>query len=344
MDDPFASEKLNVSAKPREDMLVSICFSDLPVSHAAFAQLADLAHRLDIHFRFREIIIVVEDNGHEKYLPLVEQIADLRLFTIRPGSSYYDRRVIAAEEAIGDVVLIGNADEMAYIDILAMVEKAARQNAILLATRSMRQSVRGWLTTPITALGRAAGFKVNLNDLQTIALPRSLLNQILSHSDPELALRFPPRDPRLPLSFLSIENDVPFDSGLDQFKRRLQLIQKLLVYLAPFLLLIVTISSTVLTLLGFSYALYVMAAWIFVDNLAAGWLTMSVMLSLSAVFMGVSILGLSLGLQQVLNHRSKNKFDRIAHEINRIDLFGKVALELNVDLERQIFQVADEKT
>ena len=344
MDDAMGHGNLTVANKLREDILVSICFSDLPATNEAFAALRNLVHRLDLRFRFREIILVVDDNGHEDYLPLVEQIADLRLFTIHPGNSYYERRVIAAEEAIGDVVLVGNFEEMEHIDLLEMVEQSGSQNVILLATRSIRHSVRGGLSAPLTALGRAAGFKVNLNDLQTIALPRSQLNQILSHSDPELALRFPPRDPRLPLSFFSVENNVPFNGGFFQLKRRVQLLQKLLVYLAPILLMLVTLSSTILTLLGIGYAIYVVGVWILLDDLAAGWLTTSAMLSLSATFMGISILGLSLGLQQVLNNRSKNNLEKIAHEINRIDLFGKVASDLNVDLDRDVPHTVKERT
>ena len=114
--------------------------------------------------------------------------------------------------------------------------------------------------------------------------------------------------------------------------------------MAPTLLLLVTLSSTVLTLLGISYAIYVVGVWIFLDDLAAGWLTTSAILSLSATFMGVSILGLSLGMQQILNHRGKNNLEKIAHEINRIDLFGKVASDLNVDLEREPSQAAKDKT
>lgn len=344
MDDAKASPDLTAGARPREDILVSVCFSDLPATSEAFSALRELARRLDLRFRFREIIIVTDEQGHEDYLPLVEQIADLRLFTIRPGSSYYDRRVIAAEEAIGDVVLIGNLDEIAHIDLIEMVEQAASGNAILLARRSSRRSVRGGLSTPIHALGRAAGFKVNLNDFRTIALARSQLNYILSHSDPELALRFPPRDPWLPLSFFPVESSVPFRRGPHELKRRVQLLQKLLVYLAPALLVLVTLSSAVLTLLGVGYAIYVVGAWIFLADLAEGWLTTSAMLSLSAAFMGVSILGLSLGLQQILGQRRKNSPDRIAHEINQTDLFGKVASDLNVDHERESPQAARDKS
>ena len=114
--------------------------------------------------------------------------------------------------------------------------------------------------------------------------------------------------------------------------------------MAPILLMLVTLSSTVLTLLGFGYAVYVVGVWIFLDNLAPGWLTTSAMLSLSATFMGISILGLSLGLQKVLSQKSQNNLETIAHEINRIDLFGKVASDLNVDLDRDAPQAVKDRT
>lgn len=344
MNDTIGGVKLTVGTQPREDILVSICFSDLPATDAAFKALRDLVPRLDLRFRFCEIILVVDEEGHEDYLQLVEEIKDLRLFTVRPGNSYYDRRVIAAEEAIGDIVLIGKSDEIEHIDFVEMVEQDSKKDAIFLATRSTRHPVRGSLSTPITVLGRAAGFEVNLNDLQTITLPRSQLNQILSHSDPELALRFPPRDPRLPVAFFSVQSNVPFRGGLSQIKRRAQLLQKLLIYLAPVLLLLVTLSSGILTLLGFGYAIYVVGVWIFLDDLAAGWLTTSAMLSLSAAFMGISMLGLSLGMQQVLSRRNRNALEKVSSEINRVDLFGKVASDLNVEQERGRPHAAKDET
>jgi hypothetical protein len=60
--------------------------------------------------------------------------------------------------------------------------------------------------------------------------------------------------------------------------------------------------------------------------------------------MGISILGLSLGLQQVLSQESKNNLEKIAHEINQIDLFGKVASDLNVDLDRDAPHMVKDKT
>lgn len=332
------------AAKPREDVVISVCFSDLPATDAAFQAIRDLAERLDALYRFREIILAVDDAGHSSYLNLVEQISDIRLFTFHPGIGYYDRRVIVAEEAIGDIVLIGSADEIAHLDFLVMLEQAEDSKSIVMAVRSVPRPVRTGLSAAITALGRLAGFEVNLKYLRTTAMPRTLLNQIISHSEPELALRFPPRDPGLLLTFLFADGKVPPRKKLGQFRRRMQLLQKLLVYLAPTLLMFVSASSTILALFGIGYALYTVGSWVFIENLAPGWLTTSAMLSLSASFMGFSMLGLSLGLQQLLNQQRKMRVDRVAHEVNRIDLFGKVASDLNVEMENDARSEPQSKT
>ena len=325
--------------KPREDVVVSVCFSDLPAGEKTARAIRELAQRLDAVYRFREIILVVDDAEREAFLPLVEQVRDLRLFVVRRGTEYYERRVIAAEEAIGDLVVIGNVDEIGAMDLLAFLDHAEKSGAITLANEQARRPVKSLLATPFMVLGRLAGFKVNPSDFQTIAMPRTLLNHILAHDDPRLALRFPPRDPRLPSeTFAAVQNVASrsaFANGaFGHFSRRAQLLQAMLVYLAPALLSLVAFSSSLLTLLGLAYAVYIVGALIVVDTLAPGWLTTSTMLAISAIFMGVSTLGLSLGLQHLLKAQAKDRLERVSEEVNRIDLFGKVAQDLNVELDR----------
>lgn len=318
----------------REDVLVSICFGDLASDHETFDAIAALAAMVDARFRFREIIVVADDSRRADYLPLIRRVANVRLFTVRDGTAYYRRRVIAAEEAIGDVVLLVSSAELGCVDPIEMIERAADEQRGVLATR--RPKIRhGSPGSVLVLLGRLAGFKVNPRDLQSLALPRTLLNQLLAHPDPDLALRFPPRDPRVPLAFIEVAAGVtvPRNAGL---RRRLDLLQKLLVYMAPNLLLAVTLASAFLAMLGFLYGLYVVAAWILVHDLAPGWLTLSAVLSLSMVFLGISITGLSLGLQQLLSRTNGGRLDSVAAEVNRIDLFGQVASDLNVDFEHDL--------
>jgi hypothetical protein len=315
----------------REDVVVSACFSDLPASDHTFTVLRNLAASLDTQYRFREMILVVEDDAREAFLPLVEQITDLRLFVVRKGTEYYERRVIAAEEAIGDIVLIGQIDEVAAMDVLAFLARAESSKAIAIANRFVRRPVKDMIAWPFRALGKLAGFRVDPSDFQTIAMPRTLLNPILAHDEPRLALRYPPRDPRLPIAGFRVDADVAARSAWRDIPRRAALFQTLLVYLTPIILSAVAISSSVLALVGLAYAAWIVGAVLLVDELAPGWLTTNAMLALSAVFMGLSTLGLSLGLQHLLKLHSRAAGSDAPEEINRIDLFGKVASDLNVE-------------
>lgn len=322
-----------LTASLREDIVVSVCFSDLCPGEASFAAIREIARTLDGVYRFREIILVVEQAEREAFLPLVEQVKDVRLFVVPRETEYYERRVIAAEEAIGDVVFIGAASEIEHVDVLEFLSHTESANAVTLATRRAARPIVTSLTTPVIAIGRIAGFKVNFNDFQTIALPRTLLNHVLAHEAPELALRFPPRDPRVPYNCLQIAKADAGRFSFADLPRRAALLNKVLVYLAPTILSIVSLTSTLLALLGIGYGFYVLGAWLLIDELAPGWLTTSAMLTISAVFMGLSTLGLSLGLQHILGQLNAGKVERVAEEVNRIDLFGKVALDLNVELE-----------
>lgn len=317
----------------REDVLVSVCLADIPASSASFDAVAAMAQELDARFRFREIVVIADESRRDDYAALLDRVDNLRLFTVRDGTAFYRRRVIAADEAIGDVVLMTNLAELAHVDFIAMILSAADEQH---AVQAMRASgvMHRTLAAPFIALGQMSGFAVGLRDLQTLAVPRTLLNQLLAHPEPDLALRFPPRDIRLPLTFATAPFDMPRMRERGQNKRRLALLQKLLVYVAPSLLMVVTFASALLALMGFFYAIYVLGVWMFVEDIASGWLTLSGMLSLTAFFLGVSIMGLSLGLQQLLARADRNDFDGVATETNRIDLFSKVSSELNVDLER----------
>lgn len=321
-------------ATRREDVLVSVCFGDLPADAATLDGVVALARQLDARFRFREIIVVAEESRKDALLGLVRRVENLRLFTVSDGTPFYRRRVIAADEAIGDVVMMANVAELPHLDPVAMIEQAADDQHIVLATRAAGL-VDCMLAGPLVALGRLAGFKVGLRDLQTIAVPRTLLNQLLAHPDPDLALRFPPRDVRLPLTFAAAVPGMPPLRQAGQHGRRLALLQKLLIYVAPSLLMAVTLVSALLAITGFLYAFYALGAWIVVEDITPGWLTLSAMLSLTAFFLGVSVMGLSLGLQQLLARAGRDDFDGVTSEINRIDLFGQVASDLNVDFERE---------
>jgi len=277
---------------------------------------------------------VAKAADHEAYLPLVRNVANLRLFLVREGLSSYSERVVASSEAIGDVVLLAGAEQFDTLDHIAMIEAAADQGRIIVGLRAEPRGFNRALSLALALAGRVAGFRAGLRDGPTIALPRTLLNQLLDHSDPDLALRFVPRDPAFPTSRVAASPATTAPREKRAAARRIGLIQKLVVHMAPLVLGVVTVISGLLTCLGLFYAVYVLGVWVLKPSVEPGWLTISVMLSLTTTFLGTSIFGLSVGLQRLLAMLRRGNIDNVAQEVNRIDLFGQVASELNIDLDR----------
>lgn len=315
---------------PRSDVLVSVCISGINSDPKHSNTLLTLAKRLMSRFQFWELIVVDTVESIDTFLPLVQDIPNMRLFGIGMRYNLYRERAIAASEAIGDAVAIAAIDEVPHLDIVAMLDRAVEESRLIQAVRPGPPRGYGVLEKLIVKLGRAAGFNVSLRYMQTIALPRARLAQLLNHSDRELALRFPPRDldiePGLVDAFGVPAEDY---SSTRTIQRRMLLLERLLVNLAPRVLTYVSIISGGLVVAAAGYFIYVLTAWLVIAQLEPGWVTLSTMLSLSTAFLGLAICGLSLGLQNLLRRPASRHDDENVTEINRVNVFSQISDELN---------------
>lgn len=317
----------------RENILVSVCFGEVPNTSAAFAALRQTAARLADGYRFWEIVVVGLSDEMTPLLALVRDIPNLRLISVRSGAEYYRRRAIAAAEAIGDVAVLTSVEEIAALDLIAMIEQAASQEVAVVGRLKTAPVLDRLLAGPWVAFGHWAGFQVGGRDMQTIAFPRTILNQILAHPAKELALRFLPRDEALQQVPFVAAAETRKARALRDFGRRVTLAQLLLINLAPRLLQSVTLISMMIALLSLLYAVYVVGVWAFKPVIAPGWLTLSGMLSATGFMLGCVSSGLCLGMQYILSRVDRSSFDDVAAEVNRVDLFGTVARDLNVEVD-----------
>lgn len=317
----------------RGNILVSVCLGELPATSAAFTELRALARQMAEGFRFWEIIIVSLADEVDPLLALVKEIPNIRLIKVRAGTGYYRRRAIAVSEAIGDVAVLTSVNEVPVLDIPAMIDLAQQDEAIIVGRLKTAPAIDRVLAGPWAAFGRWAGFRVGIRDMQTIAFPRTILNQLLAHPAKELALRFLPRDAGLAQKPFLARGEVRDIRTLHDVGRRLVLAQHLLINLAPRLLQSVTLISMMVALLSLLYGVYVVGVWLFKPDVAPGWLTLSGMLGATGFMLGCVSSGLCLGMQYILSRVDQSSFDDVAAEVNRVDLFGIVARDLNVELD-----------
>lgn len=327
MTEQIQTPSVDAIASRREDIFVSVCFSDL-ISANSFDEISNLAKSVALKYRYWEILIVVDAAAAQDFQPLMQAVENIRMIKVRTGVQPYQRRVIAALEAIGDIVLLSSVHEIQALNLVDMIEQARRENSVVIGIRE--QSTM--LNPAILALGNISGFRATARDMASAAYPRTLLNRLLAHPDRQLVLRFLPRDSTIPVINVATVTG-PQTRTIKDIGRRIGLIQRLLVNAAPRVLALVSILAAVTAITAFFFALYAVGVWVSLDTIQPGWLTTSLAISLTTSFLGVAIFGLSSGLQKLIELVSPEPMQDVIGEESSGDLFGQVIHELNVEVE-----------
>lgn len=316
--------------KLRDDVLVSVGFTLVQPTADGFDVVRRLSGQLAAHFRYWEILVIVDADEAEEIAPLFGIVPNLRMLKVRSGTSTYRRRFVAASQAIGDVLAITAGLEAEIIDLVAMIETSLADESIVISRRRDGNA----LDPLVGALGKASGFHVSSRDMQTVVYPRALLDMLAARSDKDLALRFAPRDVSIKITEMLVsEKRMLKRRGLQGTTQRFSLIQKLIVNLAPRVLGLLSILSAVVAFASVFFVCYVVGVWVFIANIQPGWITTSLLMSGTAMFLGLSIFCLSSGLQMIIDLVSTDACRDVIDEHSTVDLFSNVMTELNVDYD-----------
>lgn len=291
--------------------------------------LRKLASKVDTDFKYWEVIVIAEASDAHEYEHLAKCIGNLRLIRVRPGLPYYRRRAVSASEAIGDVIVLGSIGETPHLNVVSMIHRAADTGSIVTGENLGASSLNPLIKT----LGLASGFHVDVRDLSTSAYPRTLINRLLAHSNHLLALRFTPRDGGLAVTKFQSDSRIRHRNSILDWTRRLGMFQALFVNSAPTVLSFVASLSVLASVVAVVYALYVVITWFTVDTIQPGWVTTSLVLSAMVGFLGIAILGISMGLQIILDKLSPDIVDDVVGETGAVDLYGQLSNDLNVEVD-----------
>ena len=313
----------------RDDILVSVCLTDIPANEPPVHAVRQLADRLAQVFRYWELIVAMADDVDPAVLSLLRAIPNMRLLKMRHGTPFYRRRSAVANEAIGDVVVLAAFDELATLDVVKMIDTAQSEGVIVIGERA----ARGALYPGLRTLGRSAGFRVNPRSMLTMSFPRTLLNQLLAHTNPPLALRFPPAETAFPIQAQRAHGRAQRRITPKTLGRRILLLQKLLISSAPNVLNVTAVLSVLLTIAALSYLFYAVFVLFLVPNVQPGWFSTSVLLGGMTAFLGLAVFGISIGLQKALEYMAGSRPEDIVGEISSLDLFGHALHDLNVELD-----------
>jgi len=320
-------------ASRRADIFVSIGLIGTKDEPVPADELAALVRAVDARFRYWELLFVADADDVALQDQLLAATRNMRLIKVRPGTPGYRRRLCIVNEAIGDILIISGPEELGQVDLLALIDQCEASESMI----TLRRPKGAWLTAPIAALGRGAGFRVDSRDMVTTAFPRAVISRLLKHSDAPLAVRFPPMDRNVPVQVQLCETPPRARPGSSIGKTfyRLGILQQIVVSSAPKILSLVMLLSLLVSFAAILFAAYAVTVWLTFARVQPGWFTTSMLLGMTAMFLGLAIFGVSIGIQRLLDLSSTLNDDDVLDEVNSIDLFGSAAAELNIEIDDQ---------
>lgn len=313
----------------RDDILVSVCFADADDPETALARIAPVARDLGARYRYWEVLIVNETGREADFEETLIAVPNLRYLSVVRGLDHTQRRVVAASEAIGDIVVLTSVREAGAMDIAAMIDEAHAEDAVVLGQRAATA-----IAEPvIVALGQASGFRASTRDMQTAAFPRTVLNRLLGDPNPVLALRFPPRDSTVKVLRRAPDTPAAFARGPSRLSTRFDLLMRMVTDAGPAFLASVAILSGLMFLAAMLFMIYVAIIYLTYPDVAEGWTTLSLAISGMLAFLGAALFAICITLRKVAEIVRGGAVDYLVGERSSVDLFDSVTNALNVDTD-----------
>lgn len=328
----------------REDVFVSLCIPEAPASAKDVDAIAAAVKVFAAAFRYYEVLIVarIDQDDDELLRQCLIRCPSTRILRVHGSSQRYSRRVVGANEAIGDVLVMTALGEIGALDLIGLTTAAIERNAISVFARQDTAWGRQVFGNALLALlGAASRFRISTSDMRTIAIPRTWLNRLLAHPQHNLALRFPPLGEGLPIHHIPV-SDLPALQAPDAtLGGRIGLLYNLAIHASPALLVGVGWLSALVIFGALLFMIYAVAMLFLAEHLQEGWFTTSIVQAGTACYLAMAMLGLSLGLQKLLANAGPHISDTIVEETNNTDLFADIQeLNISVDIERTIRPVS----
>jgi hypothetical protein len=249
-----------VAPARREDVFISLCIPEAPATERDVDLIVQATKSISDIFRYYEVLIITDTGSNPLLQQCLQRCPNLRILGVRKSSQLYAPRVVAANEAIGDIIVITSLLEIESLDLVALTIAAVERDAILVYTRqdqlSATRSIRNGV---LSLLGTASRFHISAGDLRTLAIPRAWLTRLLAHPQYNLALRFPPRGDGFPIHHIPADG-MPLPKKTDAaLAQRIGLFYNLAIHAAPAVLAGVGILSVIIVAGALSFVVYAFA-------------------------------------------------------------------------------------
>lgn len=323
---------MSVVAPMQAGFLASFCLVEEQGVAEEMPKIAALAAKVAASFKYWEIVYVVGEHARPEVNAAASQIAairNLRIVLVNEDISYYRRRVVAASEAIGDVVALSSFEELDAVDLLTLAIRAYETGDVWMG-RSPRSSVLPFFHAMLAAVST---YRVNSADLKSIALPRARLEGLLARPTATLDLRFEPKRGGL-VYRRQTATAKPDKHRRSAIAERYELAAELVANSAPRFLKGYAALSIVVVLGSIAYAGYAVETIIFVQDVAPGWFSTAIVQAGSVAFVAGGVAIICLGAAEIYERIQGRSRYTVADEISNTSYFDQTK-DINVDVEVQ---------
>jgi glycosyltransferase involved in cell wall biosynthesis len=303
--------------------------------------IADAKRTISQVFSDYEIVII--DNGSTDETPNILRDltsqggeANLQVFILAGHVDDLTGRWVGVENSLGDVVICFDPHhgDIEYLELL--VREAANDNDIVFTTRTYP---RGRRSLPSIALYKAFGVVTKLStglDLGSystslIAISRRVINFLLQFPNPQIKFRNLPSTTGFKRATIAIppirakERDIKIRESLS---RGIQLVTSS----SDNPLRLATTLSGLGAFLSLLYSVYVLCIWAIKDDVASGWVSLSIQQSVMFFLISLVLVLLSEYVLDISRKANSGPSYYIADEFTSAKLTKKE--RLNVEIER----------
>lgn len=311
----------------RNDILISIALIDEGDFNETLRRIEAMMDALSQRFQYFEIVCIVSEVLREELNAIGARLArltNLRIILVSDATRYHQRRLVAASEAIGDVVAIVDPDDFGIDELCDLIEASKDKNEILLGW-GRASGIFGYPRKVLTAVTR---HNVAREAMRTIVLPRERLNEILNRPSAALDLRYEPSASHFKYRHKPVSRTTRRGSSLPQ---RYEVLAEILMTGAPRYLKIYAASTFVIASLAIAYAAYAVLVISLRDDVQPGWFSNAIVQSGTVFFMAIGMSVLSFAVAGLIEKLGGGENHAISGEIANIDFFEQQH-DLNVEL------------
>lgn len=311
----------------RSDILVSLAVVDEEGPRLTVPRLVEVVRALGSAFRFYEVIYVVRESAKAELTAMAGTIAampNLRILYASEGARFYRKRLISALEAIGDVVVIYDLNDIAIDKLFPFIGQAKDENKVLIGWRQSRPP-SGWA---YRLLSLASNNLITERAARTIILPREALGTIIARKSASIDLRFEAVNAPVQYGHFDIATRPGKGGG---FGQRYELLMEILLGGASRFLKLYAVLGFLVAVGSALYGVYAIAIILFGHHVQEGWFSTAITQAGSTAFVaaGMSILAIAMvAMLEVLNGGNSTL---IVDEVSNTNFFDKVT-DLNVEL------------